>query len=99
MWRRGPGERKAVRDVAALAAMAPGVLSRTECLRFAKWYWGADRLDTPTRRWITRVLKMSARYRGHELYRWRLAAQRDGRQEGTPPAVCKAKAAAGWFAQ
>jgi len=99
MWRRGPGGRKAVRDVAALAAMAPGVLSRTECLRFAKWYWGADRLDAPMRRWITRVLKMSGRYRGHELYRWRLATQREGHQEGAPPAVCEAKVAAGWSVQ
>ncbi|HUW84269.1 MAG TPA: lipopolysaccharide kinase InaA family protein [Phycisphaerae bacterium] len=99
MGRRGPGGRKAVCDIAALAAMAPGLLTRTECLRFAKWYLATDRLDAATRRWITRVLKMSARYRDHELYRWRLEAQRDGRQESTPPAVCKAKVAAGWFVQ
>ncbi len=99
MWRRGPGGRKAVGDVAALVAMAPGVLSRTECLRFAKWYWGAHRLDAPARRWLGKVLKMSARYRVHELYRWRLEAQRTGRREDALPAVCKANVAAGWSAQ
>jgi len=96
MWRRGPGGRKAVRDVAALAAMAPGVVSRTECLRFAKWYWRTDRFDPPARRWIGNVLKMSGRYRGHELYRWRLEAQRTACREDALPAVCKAKVAAGW---
>jgi hypothetical protein len=99
MWRRRANGRKAVWDVAAFAAMAPGVVSRAECLRFAKWYWRADRLDAPTRRWIREVLKMSARYRGHELYRWRLAAQRTGHREDALPAICEVRAAAGWSVQ
>jgi hypothetical protein len=96
MWRRGPVGRKAVRDVAALAAMAPGVVSRTECLRFARWYWGGDRLDAPVRRWARRVLKTSTRYRRHELYRWRLEGQRGGRRKDALPAACEAEVVAGW---
>jgi hypothetical protein len=98
MWRRGPGGRKAVRDIATLAAMANGFLSRTECLRFAKWYLATDRLDAAMRRWIGRVLRVSMHYRDHELYRWRLAVQRAGCEEGTPLSVCGPEMATGRLA-
>jgi len=99
MWRRRFAGRRAVRDIAALAAMAPGVLTRAERLRFAKWYLATDRLDAAARRWIQRVLRLSMRYQGHEMYRWRLEVHPDGCEEGASPAGFGPEVVTGRFAR
>jgi hypothetical protein len=77
----------AMQDVASLMAAAPGILTGTEMLRFARCYLQVNRLQGADRQWALQVGHMAASMTKHEKYRMHLHAWFDQPTRGPRPAV------------
>lgn len=87
-FRRGLHRKTAaMKDVASLMAAAPGILTGTEMLRFARCYLQVDRVQGADRQWALQVGHMAARMTKHEKYRLQLQAWFDQPTRGPRPVV------------
>jgi hypothetical protein len=88
LFRRGLHRKTAaMQDIASLMAAAPGILTGTEMLRFARCYLQVHRLQGADRQWALQVGHMAASMTKHEKYRLHLHAWFDQPTRGPRPAV------------